>query len=140
MEAVRLTIVQHDPVSVNLCDSVRAAWVKGGRLSLWNFLHFAVKLRSRRLVEARCLVQAKDADRLEQTQRAQPINIRSVFRSFKAYLNMALGRQIVDLCGLDALHQPDQVRRVCHVPVVEVEVRIRIMRVADEVVDPSRVE
>ena len=77
-------------------------------------LDLAEQFRGRGLVEARRLFQAENADRLEQAQGPQGIGVGGVFGSLEADLDMALGRQVVDLVGLELLDQADQVGGVRH--------------------------
>ena len=53
---------------------------------------------------------------------------------------MAHGRQVVDLVRLDLLDDADQVGGVGQVPVVELELDVRVVRVLIEVVDPVGIE
>ncbi len=76
-------------------------------------------LGGRGLVEARLLLQAEDADRLEQAQRAERVGVRRVFRRLERHGDMALGGQVVDLVGLHLLDDADEVRRVRQVAVVQ---------------------
>jgi hypothetical protein len=53
---------------------------------------------------------------------------------------VALRSEVVDLVGLNFLDDPDQVRRVREVAVVQDHPPIRIVRVAVQVIDPVGVE
>ena len=58
----------------------------------------------------------------------------------EADLHVALGGEIVDLVGLDLLHQADQVGRVRHVAVMQEERHVAVMRILIEMVDARGVE
>ena len=60
----------------------------------------------------------------EETQHADGIGIRGIFRGFKADLDVALGRQIVDLVGLRLLQQPNDIRRVRQIAIMQKERRL----------------
>ncbi len=75
VHAVGLAVVHRDPVGVHLGHRVGAARVEGRGLLLRNFLHQAVKLAGAGLVEARLLLQAQDAHRLQQPQRAHGVYV-----------------------------------------------------------------
>jgi len=53
---------------------------------------------------------------------------------------VALGAQVVDLVGFDPVKVPDEAGAVGQVRVVEEEPRLRLVRIAIEMVDPARVE
>jgi hypothetical protein len=53
---------------------------------------------------------------------------------------VALGGEIVDLVGLGLLDDPDQVGRVGQVAVMQEEVRVLLVRVLVDMVDPLGVE
>src|SRR3954462_10553850 len=60
--AVRLAVVDGDPVGVKLGDAVRRARIEGRRLALRRLPDHAVQLGARRLVEAGLLPQSKDTN------------------------------------------------------------------------------
>ena len=70
-------------------------------------------------------LEAEDADRLQQAQRAERVGVGGVFRRLEADLHVALRRQIVDLVRLHLLHDADQVGRIRQVAVVQEEARLR---------------
>src|SRR5579859_1640418 len=71
--AVRLAVVHRDPVGVELRHGIGAARVEGRGLLLRRLAHQPVELGGRGLVEARLLLQAEDADRLEDAQRPERV-------------------------------------------------------------------
>ena len=99
-----------------------------------------VELRGRRLIEAHPVLHAEDADRLQQPQRAERVGIRRVFRRLERHRDVALRREIVDLVGLDFLHDADEVGRIRHVAVVHEEAHFRLVRIVVEVIDACGVE
>ena len=100
----------------------------------------AVELRRRGLIESNTLFHAEDADRLQQPQRAERVGVGGIFRRFEAYLDMALGGEIVDFRRLRFLDQPDEVGGIGHVAVVQKKFDAFDMRVLIQVVDALGVE
>ena len=107
---------------------------------LRGFLHQAVEFRGRGLVEPGLLLQPEKADRLQQAQRADAIDIGGVFRRLEADRDMGLRAQVVDLVGLHLLQDAGQVRAVGQITVVQIEVAVIGMRILIDVVDALGVE
>jgi hypothetical protein len=140
IHAVGLAVVHRDPVGVELGHRVGAAGVEGGGLLLRDLLHQTVQLARGGLVEAGLLLQAQDADGLQDAQGAGAVHIGSVFRALEAHGHMAHGAQVVDLVGLHLLHDAGEVGAVGQVTIVQHEVAVVDVRILVEVVDPVRVE
>jgi hypothetical protein len=139
-QAVGLAVVYRDPVGVELGHRVGTARIEGRGLLLRGLAHLAEELGGGGLVDARLLLEAEDADGFEQAQRAEAVGVGRVLGRLEGDLHVALGREVVDLVGLDGLHEADEVGAVGEVAVVQLEARLGIVRVAVEVVDPLRVE
>ena len=103
--AVGLAVVHRDPVGVHLGHGVGAARVERRRLGLRDFLHLAEHLGGGGLVEAGPCGQPSIADRLQQAQRAEAVDVRRVLGLSKLTRTWLLGGQVVDLFGLDLLRQ-----------------------------------
>jgi hypothetical protein len=140
VRAVRLAVVDRDPVRVQLGRGVRAARVERCGLALRRLARPAVQLRGRGLVEAHAPFHAEDAQRLEQAQGAERVGVRGVLGGLEAHLDMALRRQVVDLVRLRLLHQADQVGGVGQVAVVQEKARGVLVGVHIKVIDPAGVE
>ncbi|MNY14445.1 hypothetical protein D3C86_1476220 [compost metagenome] len=140
MHAVRFAVVDHDPIGVELGDSVGTAGVKGCRFPLRDLLHHAVKFGGRGLVEAGLLFKAEDSDGLEEAQSAKSIGVGRVLGRLKGDLDVALSGQVVDLVGLDLLDDADQVGGIRQVSVVQVKAAVGVMGILVEVVDAIGVE
>src|SRR5229473_8007197 len=92
--AVRLAIVDDDPVGEDLRDAVRTTRVERGLFVLGR--RCAPKqLRRRRLVQANGRITVRYG--FEQPQRAQRIHVARVLGSLEAHLDVALGGEVVDL-------------------------------------------
>lgn len=113
---------------------------KGSGLRLRNFLYLAVELRRGCLVEARFLAQPEKPDGLKQAQGTEGIRVSRIFRCFKGYLNVALRGEVIDLVRLRFLHDADEVGRIRHVAIVQMQLHITVVRVLIEMIDPSCVE
>ena len=105
-----------------------------------NSLHLAVQLARRRLVQARLLLQAASAHRVQQTQRANTVHLRRVLRQVERHLHVALRAQVVDLVRLDLRHQAAQIRRIRQISVVQKELHALVVGILVQVVDSPRVE
>ena len=140
MNAIRLAVVHSDPEGVQLGHSVGASWIKGCGFILWHFPRLAVKLRGRRLIEARLFREAKNADRLQNAQGTGGIGIRRVFRRLKAYLHVTLRGQVVNLIWLHRLNDANQIRRVGHISVMNLKMRVGNVRILVHMIDARRVK
>ena len=108
-------------MGIKLCGRVGRARIEWRRLLLRDLLCLAEQLGRGRLIETGLLFPAEDTDGLEQAQRSKPVGIGGVFRSFERDLHMRLGREIVNLVRLRFLHDADDISRVGHVAVMQVE-------------------
>ena len=86
------------------------------------------------------LLEAEDADRLEQAQRAERIGVGGVFGRLEGHRDVALRRQVVDLVGLHLLHDADQVGGIGQVAVVQEQAHVALVRILVQVVDAVGVE
>jgi hypothetical protein len=140
MHAVGFAIIHRDPIGIKLGGRIGRARIERRRFRLRNLLDLAEHLRGRGLVEPHAVLEAENADRLEQAQGTDGVGIGGVFGGLEAHLDMALGGQIVDLRRPHLLDDPDQAGAVGEVTVMELEADIGLVQVAVEVVDPSGVE
>ena len=118
---VRLAVLPHDPVAVELRHRVGAVRVEGGVLVLRNLLHLPVELRGRRLVDAAAPGEAARAPRLEDAQDTRRVHVRCELGGVERHLNVALSREVVDLVGPYFAYHLHDAHRVTEVRVVEVE-------------------
>jgi len=137
-DVVGLAIVDDDPVGVELGHSVGRARVKGRGLVLRDRLHLAVELAGRGLVEAGG--EAGLLDGVDEAQGAHGIGLGGVFGQLERDLDMALGRQIIDLVGMDLFQQPVEVARVGQIAIGKEEALVVQRLVVEEVVDAAGVE
>ena len=98
---VSLSIVDDDPVSIQLGHAVRRPRVERCRLLLRCLDDLAVEFRSRSLIESRVLFQSARADRIQKPQGSQPIDISSVLGHLEADLDMRLSAEVIDFRRLD---------------------------------------
>ena len=104
------------------------------------FVDAAIELGGGSLIEARSLVEAENAHGLEQPQSAERVGVGGVLGCFEADLDVALGREVIDLGRLHFLDDADQVCRVRHVAVVQAELDVGFVGVPIEVVHACGVE
>ena len=140
VQTIGLAVIHRDPVSVKLGDRVGRARVKGRGFGLRRFHGRAVHFRGGCLAEPRLSLQARNPDGFQEPQRAQRIRIGGVLGRLEAHLDMALGRQIVDLVRCRFLDDTNEVRRIRHVAMVQDQITMRRMRVLVDVFDAGGVE
>jgi hypothetical protein len=140
VHAVRLAVIDGDPVGVELGAGVRAARIERRGFLLRDFLHQAVQFRGRCLIEARLLLQPENADRFQDAQRADAVGVRRVLGLFEAHRHMRLGREVVDLVRLHLLDDAHQAGRIGQIAVVQHELAVVDVRVFVQVVDAVGVE
>ena len=75
VHAVGLPVVDHDPVGVQLGDTIGTAGVEGSRLALGSLNDFSVELRSRCLIESNVFLKTDGTDGVEETESAETVNI-----------------------------------------------------------------
>jgi hypothetical protein len=126
VDAVGLAVVHRDPVGVQLGHRVGAARIEGGGLPLRDLLDQSEQFGGRGLVEARLLLQAAGADRLQQAERPDAVDVGGVLGLLEAHRHMAHRAQVVDLVGLDLLDQSDDVRAVGQVAEMRLEPRVLV--------------
>ena len=86
VHAVRLAVVDHDPVRVLLRHTVRGPGIEGGLLGLRDLPDLAVQFRRGRLVEPRKVREAARADGVQQAQRAHAVHLRRVLGHLERHL------------------------------------------------------
>src|SRR5215510_8094053 len=112
-EIVRLTVIDGQPVCIELRRCIWAARPEWCRLSLRDLRNFAVHFGAARLIEAsRDLRLAKC---LEDPNRPEGGDVAGVFRDVKAHAHVALRGQMIDLVRLDPVQKLDKVRRIRYV-------------------------
>jgi len=135
VNAIRLAVIHRDPVRIELCYGVWAPGVEGRCLLLGRLLHLAVELARGGLVEPHLLRHVQDAEGLEEPQGTERVSVCSVLGGLKGDLHMRLGSEIIDFARLGLLDNPDKVRRVSQVTVMELE-RIPFRAGRGKVIDP----
>ena len=139
-DSVRLAVVDRDPVAIELGDSIWRARIERRGLALRRLAYLAVQLGGRRLVETRPFFQTEYADRFQHAQRAQRIGVGRVFRFFERDGDVALCSEVVDFLRLGLLDDTDKAGGIRHVPVVQHQAALRVVRIAVQVIDALRIE
>ena len=103
-------------------------------------MDLAVKLARGGLVEAHLLLHSRRANRIEHAQDAEAVAVGRVLWHVKRDFDVTHGTQVVNLGGFDGADDGDQVGRVAEIAVVQKELDPRLVAVAVEAVDTSRVE
>src|SRR5690606_32194279 len=123
------TVVYGDPVGIQFGYRVRRTWVERGGLFLRDFLHQTVQFRGGCLVETGFLLKAEETNRFQQTQRTHRVNVSGVFRGFERNRYVAHRAQVVNFIRLYFLQDAGQVGGIGQVAVVQMEFRVRRMRI-----------
>src|SRR5205807_7818811 len=110
VEAVSFSIVDRNPVGVQLGYAVRRARIERRSLALRRFAHLAVQLRARCLIEPGSRFQFQDSYGFEKAQRAERIGVGRVLRLLERHRDMTLRGEVVDFVGLGLLHDTHQAR------------------------------
>ena len=140
VHAVGFTVVDRDPVRVKFGASIGRTGIEGRFLGLRHFPHQTEQLGCGCLIKTRMVGQRGDADGFQQTQCAQGIHIRRVFRRFKRNLHMALGRQIIDFVRLYFLHDTHEVAGIAEVAVMQNKMPFTGVRILVQVIYAIRIE
>jgi hypothetical protein len=137
--AIGLAVIHGDPKSVQLGDRVRRPRVEGRRDALRHLLHLAVELRRGGLVELGLLLEATDADGVQQAQRADAVDIGCVLWAFERHSDMALGTEVVDLVRLHELNDAHEAGAVAQITVMQHQ-PLTELRLLIELINPLGVE
>lgn len=118
---VRLSVVLANPERVELRDTVRTPRVERGVLVLRNLLDETVELRGGGLVETDVFLETAGTDGVEETERAEGIDVGGVLCHLEGDFYMGLGTEIVDFGGLDLGKDVDEVCAVREITVMELQ-------------------
>ena len=140
MKAIRLAIVDGDPVAVAFGHTAGRARAEECFSCLRYLLHETIHLSGGSLVEARLIDQMERSNGLDETQYAESIGVGGVLRLFKGDLNVALSGEVVNLVGLHFLDDLHQAGRVRHIAVMEDEAAVGVMRIFVERIDACSIE
>lgn len=97
IHSVRFTIVDCDPVGVQLGNTVRTTGVERGCLALRRFHDLAIQFRGRSLVEPHVFLESDGTDGIEKTEGAYGVDISCILGHLERDLDMRLSAKIVDL-------------------------------------------
>ena len=102
--AVGFPVIDRNPIGIELGDGVGRTGIERRFFILGRLLNQTVKLGSGCLVELCLFLKSQDSDGFKQSQSTKTVCIGCVFRAFKGYLHVALGRKVVNFVGLDQLY------------------------------------
>ena len=112
-----LAVVHRLPVAVDLGHGVGTPRMERRGLGLRDLGHLAVHLRRGRLIEADRMRQL--ANRLEQPQRAERIDVRRVQGRLKGHRDVRLRPEVVHFVGRNFAQQPAEPVTVREIAVME---------------------
>ena len=134
VEAVRLAIINSDPIRENLGAAVRTSRIKRSFLGLRHLLNLAEHLARGSLVEPG--LDAGFPNRFDKPHGTCSRDVCRVFRAVETNAHMALRREIVDFIRLGLLDDMHQAARISHVSIVENEIAVSDVRILIQVIDP----
>src|SRR5437899_553615 len=135
MYPVGFAVIDCDPMSVKLRRRIRRARVKRRCFVLRDLLSLAKQLGCRGLIESSLVLAAENANGFEQAQSTDTVGVDSVFRRFERDLYMRLRGEIINFIRLRFLHDADDVGRIRHIAVMQMEGNASLVRLAYEMVD-----
>lgn len=94
---VRFTIVDRDPIGIQLGNAIRATRVERRCLALGRFDNLAIQFRGRSLVEPHVSLESDGANGIEKTKGAHAIDIGCILGHLKRDLDVRLSTKVVDL-------------------------------------------
>jgi hypothetical protein len=96
-DVIGFSIVNRDPVSINLCSPIGTPGIEWCRLLLGDFQHLPIHLAGRSLVKSGLRLHFQHANSVEQAQCADGICIGGVLRGLERNLHVALNRRIENI-------------------------------------------
>src|SRR5574344_195776 len=90
IHVITLTIILHDPESIQFCDRIRTARIERSRLLLWHLLYLTEKFRCRSLIDMARLFQSTNTYSLQQSQYSDCISLSTIFRNIERNLYVTL--------------------------------------------------
>src|SRR5262249_50075337 len=96
-EIIGFPVIDDNPVTIELRDSIGTARVERGLLGLRDLPDAAKKLACRRLVKFR--FHPRLTDRVEESQRAHRVDLSRIFGHIERHFDVTLGGKIVNLIG-----------------------------------------
>ncbi len=129
IHAIRFTVIDGDPVGVQFGDGIGRSRIERCRFFLRDLLNQTVQFRGGSLIETGFLFQPQEANRFQQTQCADPINISSIFWRIKRHRHVAHCAQVIDFIRLNLLQNAGQIRGVRQIAIMQMKFGITRMRV-----------
>lgn len=117
VHSVALSVVDCNPVGVDLGGSIWTAWVKRGFFALRYGLHQSIHLRAGGLVKTS--LGGHLPHRIQQAHGADGGCIAGELRDIEANPNVALGGQVVDLVGLSLSQYLGKRTGVAEIPIMQ---------------------
>ena len=116
---VAFAVVLHHPEAIELRHTVRRARIKRRSFPLQYFLHHAIQLRGRSLVDTASVSQSYYAHSLQQSQHTYGIHLSSELRHVETHLHMTLCCQVIYLVRTNLADDTNQRRTIRHVTPVQ---------------------
>ena len=114
-QAIRLPVVLHGPIGIQLGHCIRRSRIERRGLPLRHLLHLAVQFGRRGLVEPDALLQPDFTYRLQKPHRPHGVYLAREVRHVERDAHMALRGEVVHFVGLyriDEVREPAGVRQI----------------------------
>jgi len=121
IHAIGLAVVDDDPVSIELGDTVGGAGVEGSGLALRGFDNFSVEFGCRCLIEFDVFLETACSDCVQQPEGTQAVNVARVLGHLEGNLDMRLGAEVINFCRLDLGDDVHEVGAVAEIAIVKLE-------------------
>lgn len=139
IHTITLTIVDRNPICIHLCCSIwtpRIEWWFFRISCFWHIKTNSTKhLRCRCLIKSGFFIQSVDTNSLKKTKCADSISICSIFWHIKTHLHMRLCGEIIYLIWLYISYELDQICRIRHITIVEIEFCAFFMNILEKMID-----
>jgi hypothetical protein len=121
VHSVRLTVVDDNPVGVQLRNTIRRARVERSRLALRGLHDLAVQLGRGCLIEPHVALESARPDRVKQAERPESIDVSGVLGHLKGHFDVRLRTEVIDLRRLYLRDDVYEVSRVGQIAIVQLE-------------------
>ena len=119
--SIRLTILSDHPKPILFRYRIRTVRMERRVLILRAFLHLAIQLGGRRLINTAGLIQSGGMYRFQNAKHTKGIHIACIFRRIEGHLHMALCSKVIYLVRLDLQDDAGDAGRVRQIPLMDLQ-------------------
>lgn len=118
---IGLPVVDGDPETVKLGDTIRRTRIERGGFGLGSLYDFSVQFGRGGLIKADVFLEPTRTNGVEQTKGAETINVTGVFSHLKRDLNVRLSTEIINLSWLNLSNNVDEIGAVAQITVMKLK-------------------